>query len=118
MSEEFENKLKRWRFYAKQYWKLKNQAMLLEADVSYEYNTSFCSDCPGRDGNCCKERDYYEEHWSDREFKMFKKLLDFCQRHSTQEMIEVSRPLNHGGVRDIVDLVFPPEVYTDVIRPY
>jgi len=107
MNRQFEDKLKVWRFYAKQYWKVKNQDMLIDAEVNYEAAT--CRDCDGG---------YTEEHWSHVYAVKFSRLMKFCERHTTAEMIEISRPLNHGGVRDIVDLIFPPEVYTDVIKPY
>lgn len=106
-------KIAQWHWYAKQWWKLQEQIRLLEAEINYSSATTRC--CYNGGIDCWCEHDSREfsdsnELWADRELKKMARLMDFAKDKTGQEIIEMDRPYNIGGVRDIQDLEFPPHV--------
>lgn len=96
MSEEFTRRLSRMRWYAKQYWKLKKQHDQMSAEASYEEYLS--------DGDA--DESWYGYYYMEK----FSRLMTYCKGKTSQEMIELSKPINYGGTNDINDLRFPPEI--------
>lgn len=47
------------------YWRLWWKTRQLEHDLNYDYATSFCTNCPGSYGNCCKDNGIWDEQYED-----------------------------------------------------